>query len=596
MASKEESLTDKKTFLKRLIHVGWKHRKDFHSNYQVMGTTIGPKKTIVLNGNEDYPFEKLKSLILTEYVDDNNKYYFDQSLITIGKFNETPIMEYRNKAGEKCGFWEFSKDKLRNKGHSLNLYLLTTMIASVGSKKKMTTGTSLSDIENCQGLSNKPSTTNLNQTNGIINTLSRNTEATYPPYCKLTGPLPFSNDKMKSDSEKYLYQQVHSPVFDQKSGFHEPSINVDLTSPSYSEKTELEASLKNKTKPHSQNPFNQQAHSCNWDQISVMKTSTSKVELSSPKYSKLTGLLPSSNKTKPDFQFVKPYEEPLKDTKVNYLNLSVQIVKENDITFGEVQLGKGAQGVVTKGKYLGSNVAIKSMLKRKNDKMILREIKLLDKVRHPNIISIMAVCPTITQFHIVMEYFNSNSLHDILFLPEIKQKYVLNIKNKNRIAYQVSCATTFLHVQPSPIIHRDIKPGNILVDERFETKLCDLGLGKCIDMDTSLQSTGHGGICGTYMFMAPEIILHRKEATVFSDVWAFACTLIELYNESRVWKIDCFSNLYYSLMKILQKRQVPKMEKIPLNLMSKVQQWFHYNDKARPQMSELLHLFEKICD
>ena len=72
-----------------------------------------------------------------------------------------------------------------------------------------------------------------------------------------------------------------------------------------------------------------------------MKTSTSKVELSSPKYSKLTGLLPSSNKTKPDFQFVKPYEEPLKYTKVNYLNLSVQIVKENYITFSEVQLGVG---------------------------------------------------------------------------------------------------------------------------------------------------------------------------------------------------------------------------------------------------------------
>ena len=67
-----------------------------------------------------------------------------------------------------------------------------------------------------------------------------------------------------------------------------------------------------------------------------MKTSTSRVVLSSPKYSKLTGLLPSSNKTKPDFQFVKPYENPLKDTKANYLNLEVQIFKENDITFSEV--------------------------------------------------------------------------------------------------------------------------------------------------------------------------------------------------------------------------------------------------------------------
>lgn len=46
---------------------------------------------------------------------------------------------------------------------------------------------------------------------------------------------------------------------------------------------------------------------------------------------------------------------------------------------------------------------------------------LLDKIRHPNIISIMAVCSSITQFHIVMEYFKSDSLFDIIFKPEVKK-------------------------------------------------------------------------------------------------------------------------------------------------------------------------------
>ena len=104
------------------------------------------------------------------------------------------------------------------------------------------------------------------------------------------------------------------------------------------------------------------------------------------------------------------------------------MVEEKDIKFSGEIIGEGAQGIVSKGKYLGSDVAIKSLQRGKYNKNIKKEIKILEKLRHPNIISIMSVCLSVTQFHIVMEYFVSYSLWDAIFNPIVKTKLHLDIK------------------------------------------------------------------------------------------------------------------------------------------------------------------------
>lgn len=141
----------------------------------------------------------------------------------------------------------------------------------------------------------------------------------------------------------------------------------------------------------------------------------------------------------------------------------------------------------------------------------MKEIKLLEKLRHPNVIGIMAVSSTITQYHIVMEYFVSYSLHDVIFEPKVREKVPLSDSKKNNIAYQLCCAIAYLHLQKSPIIHRDIKPANVLVNAQYITKLCDLVLGKCNDLDATLKSTMKGRFCGTMVFMAPEVFLDCEE-------------------------------------------------------------------------------------
>lgn len=162
----------------------------------------------------------------------------------------------------------------------------------------------------------------------------------------------------------------------------------------------------------------------------------------------------------------------------------------------------------------------------------MREINLLHKIRHPNIIAVMAVCPTVNKCHIVMEYFKSYSLHDILFSRDVE--FQLDMKSKNSITDQLFCAIAYLHLQDQSTIHRDIKLANILVNKHLTAKLCDLGLGKSDFLSDSLQSTNFGGWVGTMLYLAPEILLESKCSNKTTEIWSLACTLSELFSKERV--------------------------------------------------------------
>lgn len=86
----------------------------------------------------------------------------------------------------------------------------------------------------------------------------------------------------------------------------------------------------------------------------------------------------------------------------------------------------------------------------------------------------MNVSSLITQLHIVIEFFESSFLFDLLFSTK-NDKPKMNIACKTRIALELCCAVAYLHLLPQPIIHRDIKPSNILINKHFFAKLCDLG-------------------------------------------------------------------------------------------------------------------------
>ena len=132
------------------------------------------------------------------------------------------------------------------------------------------------------------------------------------------------------------------------------------------------------------------------------------------------------------------------------------------------------------------------------------------------------------------ELIKGPNLDDLLFSSDDKNDTHFTIQscNKLHLGNQICQAVAYLHNLKPPVVHRDIKPANVLVDEATQvTKLCDMGLSKL----KSVQSVSHTtstGIPGTPCYMAPECLLERKKATVNSDVWSLAVTLIELFTET----------------------------------------------------------------
>lgn len=149
--------------------------------------------------------------------------------------------------------------------------------------------------------------------------------------------------------------------------------------------------------------------------------------------------------------------------------------------------------MVKLGKYLGTAVAVKSIAKENFKKNAEKEVALLANLRHPNIITVLVQSEMQQHIHIAMEYFEGFTLDDLIFDKGTRLQNPLDLEAKKKIVKQITKAITYCHLQkPSPIIHRNIKPDNIMVQPGSVsclTKVCDYGLGKCKDLRKALQST-----------------------------------------------------------------------------------------------------------
>ena len=110
-------------------------------------------------------------------------------------------------------------------------------------------------------------------------------------------------------------------------------------------------------------------------------------------------------------------------------------------------------------------------------------------------------------------------------------------------------------------------------------------------MNESLRSTQADTMRGTYLFMSPEILLHRCEPTTASDIWAFACTVVELYSEKTMWDAGNFFNAWSCAKENLDNRSVPNMDLVPSYIRSTLYKCFEYDPRKRPAIMKLLYLF-----
>ena len=139
------------------------------------------------------------------------------------------------------------------------------------------------------------------------------------------------------------------------------------------------------------------------------------------------------------------------------------------------RLDSGGMATVYKGQLFFEDVAIKVLnigtMGFKQIVNTVKEILILSRVRHPNVISLYGVCLHKQEMFIVTEYFEHKSLHN--FMKRNKGK--IRFLKKVEILLDIAKALMYLHSLESPIIHRDIKPHNVLISNDCRAKVADFG-------------------------------------------------------------------------------------------------------------------------
>ncbi|KAM0939246.1 putative protein kinase RLK-Pelle-LRR-XI-1 family [Dioscorea sansibarensis] len=191
-------------------------------------------------------------------------------------------------------------------------------------------------------------------------------------------------------------------------------------------------------------------------------------------------------------------------------------------------LGNGAHGTVYKALLSPNEVyAVKKLVfstQKGSNVSMVREIQTVGKIRHRNLVKVVDFWLRNDYGLILYEYMENGSLHDVLH--EIKPPPVLEWNTRYKIALGTAQGLAYLHDDCNPaIIHRDIKPRNILLDSNMEPHISDFGIAKLMDqISASPQSSA---IMGTIGYMSPETAFTTSRSKE-SDIYSYGVVLLEL--------------------------------------------------------------------
>ena len=191
------------------------------------------------------------------------------------------------------------------------------------------------------------------------------------------------------------------------------------------------------------------------------------------------------------------------------------------------ELGKGAFGTVYKGvlpsQPISTPIAVKKLeesLLEEADKDFENEVTTIGQTHHKNLVRLLGFCKEGTRRLMVFEFMSNGSLNKYVFQsnrPDWNQRV--------QIALGIARGLTYLHEEcRTQIIHCDIKPHNILLDDNLEARISDFGLAKLLRLDQTRTSTG---IRGTIGYFAPEWF-KNVAITTKVDVYSFGVMLLEM--------------------------------------------------------------------
>ncbi|XP_038973335.1 L-type lectin-domain containing receptor kinase IX.2-like [Phoenix dactylifera] len=191
----------------------------------------------------------------------------------------------------------------------------------------------------------------------------------------------------------------------------------------------------------------------------------------------------------------------------------------------EEKLGGGGFGEVYKGVLHDSQleVAIKRISRgsRQGKKEYISEVTIISRLRHRNLVQLIGYCHEKGDLLLVYEYMPNKSLNYHLY----KNTRLLAWPERYKIALGLASALLYLHEGwEQCVIHRDVKPSNVMLDSGFNAKLGDFGLAKLMNHDSNRETTV---LAGTMGYIAPEYAITGK-ASKEADVYSFGVVILEI--------------------------------------------------------------------
>ncbi|KAK8633320.1 hypothetical protein V6N13_014166 [Hibiscus sabdariffa] len=267
------------------------------------------------------------------------------------------------------------------------------------------------------------------------------------------------------------------------------------------------------------------------------------------------------------------------------------------------KLGEGGYGSVFKGKLRsGYFVAIKLLGKSKgNGQDFINEVATIGRIHHVNVAKLIGFCVKGSKQALVYDFMPNGSLDRILFAKE--NKVYLSWKKMFDIALGVARGIEYLHQGcDMQILHFDIKPHNILLDENFTPKVADFGLAKLYSVDDSIVSLTAAR--GTIGYIAPELIYKNLGGISYkADVYSFGMLLMEIIgrrknlstsveHESQIYFPSWIYDRYYH-GKEVDLGDVTDDEKVMVKKMVIIASWcVQLRPNNRPSMSKVLEMLD----
>ena len=280
---------------------------------------------------------------------------------------------------------------------------------------------------------------------------------------------------------------------------------------------------------------------------------------------------------------------------LNFLNIpfnELNILKSNIIHYSDLS-------TIYKSKYLKIDICIKeykniSKMEKNDIENIKNELQLLISIRHPNIINIIG-------------YSFNNNYNDIYLIFEYKKYSLKNllennsinftIKQKLKIIYEIALAISYLHSRENKIYHRDLKSGNILLDENYNCFICDFGMSKYNKKNNSYNNLYKTNSQSTPYWMAPEFIcegLFNEK----SDIYSFGILIWEIFMKDTIpyKNVNLFDfilgnkDVVYNIRPIILDKKIKDCFEIKYL----IEKMWDNDMKKRPNINEVVDFIEKL--